>query len=279
MSLNSKKQSLQQNNFFTNIADVDFDSIDFSEFINIKYKSGTKFIFQNNESNEFYLIISGIVDILKTTDSGTDLIIFSRNAGDFVGESSLIANSRRSADVVAKTDVELIKIDKKIAQKLISKLPVLKDNLLRIISDRYKESDKKTASEIEKSQLLEAMNREIISNQKQMKKINSDLENTLKSLNENQKKVIELERKNSVLATAVTVNHEINQHLMVIEGRIELLKFTNDATFKSADFAKGYKKIINAVHEISAIIKKLERVEDIKFKQYSNDVKMVDLGE
>jgi len=222
-------KSLKKNKFFDNLKQDEFESIDLSLFEKLNYSVDEKIIEQNCNADELYLILSGTVDIVKITQSGEEHKIFSRTENDFIGESSLLPNTKRSANVISKDKVVLAKIDKDDALILVEKYSVIKDNLLKRLLDRYTESDIKAASEIEKNTMLKQMNEKIIDHEKELVTINSQLQNALQELSSKQQELLELERKNSVFATAVTLNH------------------------------------------------KIKNIEEIKFKNYVNDVEMIDL--
>jgi CRP-like cAMP-binding protein/phosphoribosyl 1,2-cyclic phosphodiesterase len=72
-----------------------------------RYPQGTKIIQQGTEGETFYIIVSGEVTVVY---NGKE--IKTQQAGDFFGETSLVLGQPRLADVVARTDVDLIEIDR-----------------------------------------------------------------------------------------------------------------------------------------------------------------------
>ncbi len=98
-------------------------------------------------------------------------------------------------------------------------------------------------------QKIEAKNRTIL-------KINQELKNT-------QEKLIEMKLKNAISATAVSLNHEINNPLMIIEGNIHLLK----EECKNLN-NKRFNVIIDQIHRISDIMKKLKKIEKPLLEDY-----------
>ena len=85
--------------------------------------------------------------------------------------------------------------------------------------------------------------------------------------------IVELERKNSVLALAVTANHEINQPLMVISGNLDLLEMQKDEEKSKLNV----QRIRGAIEQIQSILHKLNTMRKVHFKQYSSSTEMVDL--
>jgi hypothetical protein len=68
---------------------------------------GTKIIAQDSVGGEFYVIASGVVGVVRDGQA-----IKSYHAGDYFGETALVLDQPRTADVVARTEVELAVLDK-----------------------------------------------------------------------------------------------------------------------------------------------------------------------
>lgn len=73
------------------------------------YKKGERIIEKGTMGNEFYMIASGVVSILGTESSFEKKL----EKYDYFGESSLVTEQPRAAEVIAETDVDLLFIDKK----------------------------------------------------------------------------------------------------------------------------------------------------------------------
>ena len=98
-------------------------------------------------------------------------------------------------------------------------------------------------------------------------------------IQKNKEKIINLEKRNAVLAMAVTANHEINQPLMLIQGSIELLESTLN---NSTDLQKKYlKNLYMAVDRITNILNKYKdlRKYKYKYKSYSKLSEMIEIEE
>lgn len=100
-------------------------------------------------------------------------------------------------------------------------------------------------------------------------------ETAYKQLKETQELLITSEKKNAVLAMAVTANHEINQPLMVISGSFDLLKHK----LNNPDLDKYFDRVDNAIHRIEVILTRFSHINSVNFKAYSDSVNMLDLDE
>lgn len=73
----------------------------------VKYPSGTRVIAEGTFGDRFYLIVSGVAGVVQ---SGQELKTY--QSGDYFGETALILGQPRNADVVAKTDLDVVEIDR-----------------------------------------------------------------------------------------------------------------------------------------------------------------------
>lgn len=69
--------------------------------------AGERIVTQGTRGDSFYIIVSGTVQVVK---DGVPLKRY--RAGDYFGEIALLLDQPRSADVIAKTDVDLVALDR-----------------------------------------------------------------------------------------------------------------------------------------------------------------------
>jgi CRP-like cAMP-binding protein/phosphoribosyl 1,2-cyclic phosphodiesterase len=69
--------------------------------------AGERIVTQGTRGDSFYIIVNGTVSIVKDGQA-----IKRYRAGDYFGEMALLLDQPRSADAVAKTDVDLVAIDR-----------------------------------------------------------------------------------------------------------------------------------------------------------------------
>lgn len=109
------------------------------------------------------------------------------------------------------------------------------------------------------------------------KQLNISLEKVnkaYKELEESQDKIIKLEQKNTVLAMAVTANHEINQPLAIISNSSELLRMKID----DEKLNSYLDKIDNSVVRIHSILSKFKNLNEVSFKRYLDETNMLDIN-
>ena len=89
------------------------------------------------------------------------------------------------------------------------------------------------------------------------------------------KKLLELERDSTVLAMAVTANHEINQPLTVLSGNLFLLKESLKSKNLSKKEIEYMDRMERAIAKIKFILEKFRSPNSIKIQKYIEDTKMV----
>ncbi|MDD3050278.1 MAG: tetratricopeptide repeat protein [Candidatus Cloacimonetes bacterium] len=103
--------------------------------------------------------------------------------------------------------------------------------------------------------------------------------NAYKQLNDNQRQIIELERKNAVLAMAVTANHEINQPLMVVQGNMELLEYEIGEEYINPKVRKYLNDMNDSIKRISHILNKYKKIDKFSITNYSSLAKKINITE
>ncbi len=112
----------------------------------------------------------------------------------------------------------------------------------------------------------------------ELKKINADLKEANRRLMQQGNEMLDLERRNSALAMAVTANHEINQPLMVIQGNLELLVNSLGEHNLSENEMVYLKRLNNSVRRIQKILERYRESNQYVFDFYSTETKMVTLN-
>ncbi|HEX8409187.1 MAG TPA: cyclic nucleotide-binding domain-containing protein [Thermoanaerobaculia bacterium] len=93
-----------------------------------EYASGQAIINQNDYTNDFLIIASGRVELLrKPEQAATMQTIAELTAGNFFGEMSLISGRRRTATAVAQGPTRIIEIPRKSILKLLGNAPKAKN--------------------------------------------------------------------------------------------------------------------------------------------------------
>jgi response regulator RpfG family c-di-GMP phosphodiesterase len=121
---------------------------------------------------------------------------------------------------------------------------------------------------------LEEKNRSITKHKKKLSDTLEKLEISYNDLKDSQKQLIELERKNSILAMAVTANHELNQPLTVIKGYIGMIESSMGLDQISEKQAKYFKKIDISFNRIDTILRNFNETASVSIENYNANKKM-----
>lgn len=118
------------------------------------------------------------------------------------------------------------------------------------------------------NRLLNEKNKEIAQQKQQLME-------SLNNLSEKQNEILKLEKQNSVMAMAITANHEINQPLMVMKGNLELLQMTIDPEMLNEKQKKFLEKINSSIENISNLLDKYKNIKEFSYEKYTHDEDMV----
>ena len=106
---------------------------------------------------------------------------------------------------------------------------------------------------------------------------NKKLENTLNRLKDAQDDLLQLERTKAALAMAVTVNHEINQPLMVLQGNLEMLIMKLSDDLELVKYGKYVESIKRSIEKIKTTLQGFRQAEDVEFTDYIDGTNMVQI--
>jgi cAMP-dependent protein kinase regulator len=99
-----------------------------------KHTAGTHIIKQGEPGEKFYILESGECVAMKVFNPGTDAKeVLQYKRGDYFGELAVLHNEPRAASIVAKTDVEVLCLDRKSFKVLLGPL----EDIIRRNTTRY----------------------------------------------------------------------------------------------------------------------------------------------
>jgi serine phosphatase RsbU (regulator of sigma subunit) len=122
----------------------------------VAYEAGAR-IFREGEPNDrFSLIARGEVEITRLVDDSAERVLQTLAAGDYFGEMSLLfADSNRSASGRARTDVQLLEMERGQFAALLQRHPGLAVEILRSVVERLRITENAVIAD------LRASNREL----------------------------------------------------------------------------------------------------------------------
>jgi len=176
MKNNNLLQLIKNCILFKDVPDSEMVSLDDNNFILLNYKPGDTVIRKGDSSNELFLIVTGTLQITNNIANGKDVEIITRKGGDIIGEVGLIEDKPRSTNVICQTEADLIKIEKENFFKILNMHSSIKLNIIKVINTRFRESIFKTSSEIYKYQVMLDLNQKIVTQKKELERLNKELQ-------------------------------------------------------------------------------------------------------
>lgn len=102
------------------------------------------FILREHDSGgDLYILLSGTAGIILASRDGKEFLLDEIKKGDFFGELSLLDGKRRSAAVVAQSDVRLLILKRESFLKVMAKKTGIAVKLLSVTARRLRGADEK----------------------------------------------------------------------------------------------------------------------------------------
>lgn len=93
----------------------------------------------DDPSSDVYFIVSGDVRVLIRTAAGKEMIFGDFGPGKFFGEMAAIDGAKRSANVTALTNAELLLVPTGVFKEIVLGEPEICERLLRLLTSRVRE--------------------------------------------------------------------------------------------------------------------------------------------
>jgi CRP-like cAMP-binding protein len=105
------------------------------------FDPGSVIFKENDEGNEMYIIIQGIVEIRKSTGQSSNKILTTLQKGDMFGEMAIIEKQPRSASAVAVQPTRVLVLNEKLYENMIGSNPDFARKMNRVLSERIRRAD------------------------------------------------------------------------------------------------------------------------------------------
>lgn len=143
MTLESEVQSLRLVPMFK---DIDAARLKLLAFTSerVTFAPGQRFFSQGDAGDAAYVILDGKAQVLLETPNGPFKVAeFGRN--DLIGEMAVLADTPRSATVMAEGDVIALRIDRRVFIELLSQFPQMAIAVMRELAKRLERTNAKLA--------------------------------------------------------------------------------------------------------------------------------------
>jgi putative nucleotidyltransferase with HDIG domain len=140
-----------------------FESLPLSELENLAanlarrtFPAGSLLMREGQAGERFYILLEGVVEIIKALGTPGQRVLGLRYPGIFLGEMSLFnRDGFHTASVAARTDLHVMEMTRADFDALLARHPTLAYTMTRILSQRLEEADNQTTRDLlEKNRLL-----------------------------------------------------------------------------------------------------------------------------
>ena len=139
MSLQQEVELLRKIPMFTNIEPAKLKLLAFTSE-RLSYADGEVLFRQGEQGDAAFLIITGEADVTIETEKGP-LTVATVGNHDFVGEIAILCDVPRTATVTARSDLQVLRIEKDLFFRLIGEFPVIAKEVMRELAYRLAHSN------------------------------------------------------------------------------------------------------------------------------------------
>ncbi len=105
------------------------------------YPKDSVILFEGEAAEALYVVMAGRVKIVYTAEDGREVILGTREKGDFFGETALLDEQPNPAHVIAMQDAELLILRREEFRRCLADMPAMSLGLLRHLSRRLRHAD------------------------------------------------------------------------------------------------------------------------------------------
>ena len=136
----------------------------------VQVPANTLLMREGERGDRFYIIIQGVVDVIKALETPDERLLNRRTAGEFFGEMALLdPDGLRTASIRTTTLVDLLEMDRTNFDALLQRRPSLAYEMVRVLSLRLRDTDNITINELrQKNSLLASAYQELKEAQAQL---------------------------------------------------------------------------------------------------------------
>ena len=134
MSLNQAVQVLQEMPLFRNVDPKQLRVVAMMGE-SLTYRAGERLFEKGDEGDAAFIIIAGNVEVLVPAKGGEQSVAI-LGKGEIFGELAVICDQTRSTAIAAKSELEALRLDRKVVLNLMREFPDITLELVRILGNR-----------------------------------------------------------------------------------------------------------------------------------------------
>jgi len=134
MSLNQVVQVMQEMPLFRNVDQKQLRVVAMMGEART-YRGGERLFEKGDEGDAAYIVVNGEVEVLVPSD-GTEQTVATLGKGELFGEMAVLCDQSRTTAIAAKTDLEVLRLDRDVVLNLMREFPAITLELVRILGRR-----------------------------------------------------------------------------------------------------------------------------------------------
>lgn len=131
---------LSQLMLFKNLSSCEMEQVK-GAAIERQFLKGAAVIIEGQESDGLYIVISGLIKVIKIHGDGQEKTLDLIGEGDVLGEMTIVGSNVRSATALVVKPAKVIVFPGKSFQKLMADIPQLAINIIEILSNRLRKAN------------------------------------------------------------------------------------------------------------------------------------------
>lgn len=139
MTLDTEVQSLRQVPMFKSMEPSRLKLLAFTSE-RIHFSPGQRFFAQGDAADAAYVILEGRADVILD-NQGAEVKVAELGRNDLVGEMAILADTPRTASVVAVEPLSALRIDKRVFLELLTQFPQMSIAVMRELAGRLERTN------------------------------------------------------------------------------------------------------------------------------------------
>lgn len=99
------------------------------------YRGGERLFEKGDDGDAAYIVIIGEVDVIVPSD-GSEQAVATLGSGELFGEMAVLCDQPRTTAIAARTDLEVLRLDRDVVLNLMREFPAITLELVRILGRR-----------------------------------------------------------------------------------------------------------------------------------------------
>jgi CRP-like cAMP-binding protein len=134
MSLNQVVQVMQEMPLFRNVDQKQLRVVAMMGEART-YRGGERLFEKGDEGDAAYIVVTGEVEVLVPSD-GSEQSVATLGKGELFGEMAVLCDQSRTTAIAAKSDLEVLRLDRDVVLNLMREFPAITLELVRILGRR-----------------------------------------------------------------------------------------------------------------------------------------------